>query len=117
MKKHPLFAKRLLESIDYLKPALEIPLYHHEQWDGSGYPYGLEGEEIPLAARIFAVVDVWDALLSDRPYREAWSEEKVLNHIREQAGSHFDPQVVEQFLAFVMGDNELSSGKQGRVQT
>jgi HD-GYP domain-containing protein (c-di-GMP phosphodiesterase class II) len=117
MKKHPLFAKRLLESIDYLKPALEIPLYHHEQWDGSGYPYGLEGEEIPLAARIFAVVDVWDALLSDRPYREAWPEEKVLNHIREQAGSHFDPQVVEQFLAIVTGDDELSSGKQGRVQT
>ena len=98
MKQHPVFARKLLSKIPYLQNALEIPYSHHERWDGSGYPEGLAGERIPLAARIFAVVDVWDALTSDRPYRPAWSEEKTLRYIREQSGVHFDPQVVESFL-------------------
>ncbi|MFO7667731.1 MAG: PAS domain S-box protein [Desulfobacterales bacterium] len=98
MRKHPLFAYELLSSISYLKPALEIPYSHHEKWDGTGYPNGLKGEYIPFAARIFSIVDVWDALCSDRPYRPAWPEEKVREHIMEQAGKHFDPKVVEVFL-------------------
>jgi PAS domain S-box-containing protein/putative nucleotidyltransferase with HDIG domain len=98
MRKHPVYAYELLLPITYLHPALDIPYCHHEKWDGTGYPRGLKGTEIPLAARIFAVVDVWDALRSDRPYRTAWSAEKVLAHIREQAGQHFDPQVVDIFL-------------------
>ena len=88
----------MLLPIDHLRPALDIPYYHHERWDGTGYPHGLKGAAIPLAARIFAIVDVWDALSSDRPYREAWPREKIISHIREQSGKHFDPQVVEVFL-------------------
>jgi HD-GYP domain-containing protein (c-di-GMP phosphodiesterase class II) len=84
-----------------LRPALDIPYCHHEKWDGSGYPRGLKGQEIPLIARIFAVVDVWDAVTSDRPYRSAWSREKALAYIQEQSGTHFDPHVVEVFLALV----------------
>ncbi|MHB0987252.1 MAG: PAS domain S-box protein [Bellilinea sp.] len=99
MRKHPVYAYEMLSSIEYLRPALDIPYCHHEKWDGSGYPRGLKGEEIPLAARIFAVIDVWDALTSDRPYRKAWSREQTLEYIREQSGSHFDPQIVEVFLA------------------
>ena len=98
MKKHPTYAWELLSPIKYLRPALDIPYCHHERWNGRGYPRGLKGEEIPLSARIFAVVDVWDALISDRPYRPAWSREKALEYIKEQAGHHFDPQVVEKFL-------------------
>jgi len=98
MKKHPDFAYEMLAPIHYLKEALDIPYCHHEKWDGTGYPRGLKGEQIPLAARIFAVVDVWDALISDRPYRKAWSEEKAREHIRAGAGSHFDPQVVKTFF-------------------
>ena len=98
MRQHPLYACNMLTPIEYLRPALDIPCYHHEKWDGTGYPQGLKGEQIPLAARIFAVVDVWDALRSERPYREAWPEEEVLEYIDDQAGSHFDPQVVEAFL-------------------
>lgn len=98
MRRHPVLAHEWLSKIPYLRPALEIPLCHHEKWDGSGYPRGLKGEEIPLAARIFAVVDVWDALTSDRPYRPAWKEAAALAYLREQAGKHFDPQVVEVFL-------------------
>lgn len=98
MSQHPVHAQDLLSSIPFLKPALAIPRSHHEKWDGSGYPSGLQGEEIPLAARIFAVVDVWDALRSDRPYRKAWPEETARDHIRREAGSHFDPEVVEVFL-------------------
>jgi response regulator RpfG family c-di-GMP phosphodiesterase len=98
MRKHPVFAYEWLAPIDYLRPALDIPHYHHEKWDGSGYPEGLRGEQIPLAARIFAVIDVWDALSSDRPYRKRWPDEKVHTHLREQSGTHFDPQVVEAFL-------------------
>ncbi|MCJ7625569.1 MAG: PAS domain S-box protein [Anaerolineaceae bacterium] len=98
MRHHPLYAYEWLSSIQYLQPALDIPYCHHEKWNGSGYPRGLKGEEIPLTARIFAVVDVWDALLSKRPYRDAWPEEKVRSYIQEQAGSHFDPEVVTAFL-------------------
>ncbi|MCI0556566.1 MAG: PAS domain-containing protein [Anaerolineae bacterium] len=98
MRKHPQFAYDMLSPIAYLHGALDIPYCHHEKWDGSGYPRGLKGEEIPLAARIFAVVDVYDALISDRPYRKGWSKRKALKHIREQTGIHFDPQVVEVFM-------------------
>jgi HD-GYP domain-containing protein (c-di-GMP phosphodiesterase class II) len=98
MHKHPQFAYGMLAPITYLRPALDIPHCHHEKWDGTGYPQGLKGEQIPLAARIFAVVDVWDALRSDRPYRSAWTDVKVREHIRAGSGTHFDPKVVEAFL-------------------
>ncbi len=98
MRKHPQFAYEMLSPITYLKPALDIPYCHHEKWDGSGYPRGLKGEQIPLAARLFAIIDVYDALTSDRPYRAAWSKEKTLEHIKAGAGMHFDPKVVEAFL-------------------
>ena len=103
MHKHPTFAYELLSPIEHLKPALKIPYCHHEKWDGSGYPRGLQGAEIPLEARIFAVVDVWDALRSDRSYRDAWSDERALEHIKEQSGKHFDPQVVRVFLKIIEG--------------
>jgi hemerythrin-like metal-binding protein/PAS domain S-box-containing protein/putative nucleotidyltransferase with HDIG domain len=95
MRKHTTYAYELLSPIQFLLPALDIPYCHHEKWDGSGYPLGLKGEAIPLAARIFSLVDVYDALTSDRPYRTAWPEKKVLDHIRSLAGTHFDPQVVK----------------------
>jgi PAS domain S-box-containing protein/putative nucleotidyltransferase with HDIG domain len=98
MKRHPMFAFEMLSPIRYLHAALDIPYCHHEKWDGTGYPRGLKGEQIPLTARIFAVVDVWDALRSDRPYRLAWPEEKVLAHIQSLAGTHFDPKVVKIFF-------------------
>ena len=98
MKQHPVWAFEMLSPIEYLRPALDIPYCHHEKWDGTGYPRGIKGEEIPLGARIFAVVDVYDALLSDRPYRKAWSEEEALKYIRQEVGRHFDPKVVELFL-------------------
>jgi PAS domain S-box-containing protein/putative nucleotidyltransferase with HDIG domain len=98
MKKHPTLAYEMLSPIRYLRLAMDIPYCHHEKWDGTGYPRGLKGEQIPLAARIFAVVDVWDALISDRPYRKAWSEEKARLHIQTGAGAHFDPQMVKAFL-------------------
>jgi HD-GYP domain-containing protein (c-di-GMP phosphodiesterase class II) len=99
MRKHPEYALKLLSPISYLRQAVDIPYCHHEKWDGTGYPRGLKGEEIPLAARLFAVVDVWDALRSDRPYRPAWSEERAIEHIRQQSSRHFDPRVVELFLS------------------
>lgn len=98
MKKHPQYAFELLSPISYLRPALDIPYCHHEKWDGTGYPRGLKGEQIPLSARLFAVVDVWDALRSDRPYRPGWSDEKVIERICAEAGKHFDPIAVELFL-------------------
>ena len=101
MRQHPQLAYDMLYPIEYLHPALEIPLTHHEKWDGTGYPRGLKGEEIPLVARLFAVVDVWDALTSDRPYRPAWSPEEARAYIREQSGKHFDPQVVDLFFKVV----------------
>jgi len=98
MRKHPENAYNLLYPITYLRRALDIPYAHHERWDGSGYPKGLKGEEIPLAARIFSIVDVWDALRSDRPYRSGWPDEQVLEYIKDESGKHFDPQIVEIFL-------------------
>lgn len=98
MRKHPRHAYDMLFPIDYLHPALDIPYCHHEKWDGTGYPRGLKGEEIPMSARIFAIADVWDALTTDRPYRPALSEEYATNYVQEQSGRHFDPQVVELFL-------------------
>ena len=98
MMQHPGLAYEMLSPIEFLEPAIDIPYCHHEKWDGSGYPRGLRGEEIPFAARIFAVVDVWDALTSERPYREPMDTAEVRQHIRDGAGSHFDPQVVEAFL-------------------
>jgi PAS domain S-box-containing protein/putative nucleotidyltransferase with HDIG domain len=98
MRRHPEFAHQMLSAIPFLQDALDIPYCHHERWDGKGYPRGLQGEEIPLAARIFAVVDVWDALVSDRPYRQAWAKEKAFNYIKMQASKLFDPRVVAEFL-------------------
>lgn len=99
MKKHPTYAYELLSPIDFLRPALDIPYCHHEKWDGSGYPRRLRGEQIPLAARIFAVVDVWDALTSDRPYRKAWEPARVKKHVQDLCGTHFEGRIVEAFLS------------------
>lgn len=101
MRQHPQYAYDMLYPIEYLRPAIDIPYAHHEKWDGTGYPRGLQGEGIPLAARIFAVVDVWDALTSDRPYRPALEREKVVEYIKEQTGKHFDPDIVDLFLAVI----------------
>jgi putative nucleotidyltransferase with HDIG domain len=101
MRKHPVYAYEMLRSINYLSLALDIPHFHHEKFDGSGYPTGMKGDRIPLAARVFCVVDVWDALTSDRPYRKAWSEENVIAYIKENAGSHFDPDIAAQFLSLL----------------
>ncbi|HTP00151.1 MAG TPA: PAS domain S-box protein [Anaerolineales bacterium] len=98
LRRHPQYAFDLLYPIAYLRPAIEVPYCHHERWDGKGYPRGLIGDEIPLAARVFSIVDVWDALLSDRSYRKAWPRQKVLNYIREQAGTLFDPRIAEVFV-------------------
>ncbi|MBI5029873.1 MAG: PAS domain S-box protein [Chloroflexi bacterium] len=101
MQKHPTYAYELISPIAFLRQALDIPFCHHEKWDGTGYPRGLKGDQIPLAARAFAIVDVWDALRSDRPYRRAWSKEQVYHYIREQSGIHFDPHVVEAFFVLL----------------
>ena len=98
IRRHPQYAFDLLSPVEYLRPALTIPYCHHERFDGSGYPRGLKKGEIPLEARLFAVVDVFDALTSDRPYRKRWSRKKALAYIQKQSGRHFDPQVVELFL-------------------
>lgn len=113
MRQHPQFACSLLSSIDYLRPARDIPCYHHERWDGSGYPVGLKGEAIPLSARLFAIVDVFDALTSDRPYRSKWSKQAALHYIQEQAGRLFDPDIVPKFLEMIQETEYLMSIKQG----
>jgi HD-GYP domain-containing protein (c-di-GMP phosphodiesterase class II) len=110
MRQHPQLAYDMLEPIAYLRPALDIPLYHHERWDGRGYSHGLKGEQIPLSARLFAVIDVYDALTSNRSYRKAWSEDKALEHIRRGAGAHFDPQAVECFVDMLRGRSPADSG-------
>ena len=98
MRQHAQFAYDMLAAIPFLRPALEIPYSHHEHWDGSGYPQGLKGEEIPITARIFSIIDVYDALTHDRPYRLAWPEAKALEYLREQSGVTLDPQIVNVFL-------------------
>lgn len=112
MRRHPVYAYEMLSSIEHLRPALDIPYCHHEKFDGTGYPRGLKGEEIPLAARIFAVVDVFDALCAERPYRPAWPREKALEYIRAEAGRHFDPRVVEAFLS-LMAEKERRGSSGG----
>ena len=109
MRQHPLYAFELLTPIAYLRPAIDIPYCHHEWWDGSGYPRGLNGEQIPLAARIFAIADTWDALVSARRYHPAWSVEKAADHIRSRAGSQFDPALVARFLEII--NNGEAGGK------
>jgi HD-GYP domain-containing protein (c-di-GMP phosphodiesterase class II) len=101
MRRHPLYAYEMLSPIIYLRHSLDIPYCHHEKWDGTGYPRGLKGEQIPMAARIFAIVDVWDATTSDRPYRQAWTREQAREYVITQSGKHFDPQIVETFLQIV----------------
>jgi HD-GYP domain-containing protein (c-di-GMP phosphodiesterase class II) len=110
MRKHPIYAYQMLSPISYLRPALAIPCCHHERWDGSGYPMGWKEEDIPLPARIFAVVDVWDALRSDRPYRIAWPEDRVLDHLESNKGIHFDSNVVDEFIRMIRNE-----GPDGRV--
>jgi putative two-component system response regulator len=104
MRQHPLYAYDLLRQIKFLEPALNIPYMHHEKWDGTGYPRGLKGEEIPLEARIFALVDVWDALTSERPYRKAMPFEEVIQYINDQSGSHFDPNLSKRFIKMMQRD-------------
>jgi PAS domain S-box-containing protein len=101
MQRHPRLAFEMLNPIEYLRPALDIPYCHHERWDGSGYPQGLKGEEIPFDARLFMIADVYDALISDRPYRKAWTPERALEHIREESGKHFDPRAVDAFFSLL----------------
>jgi len=101
MRRHPVYAHEMLSHIIYLRHSLDIPYCHHEKWDGTGYPRGLKGEEIPLAARIFAVVDVWDATTSDRPYRAAWTKDKAMKYILEESGKYFDPHIVTVFLSLI----------------
>jgi putative two-component system response regulator len=98
MRQHPQLAYDMLSPIAYLRPALDVPYCHHERWDGKGYPRGLRGSQIPLAARIFSIVDVWDALSNDRPYRPARKREDILKYIEGESGRQFDPAVVEAFL-------------------
>ncbi len=105
MHKHPVYAYEFLSPVSFLRPALDIPYCHHERWDGTGYPRGIKGEQIPTAARVFAVADVWDALSSDRHYRAAWNEADIIHYIQSETGRHFDPRVVEQFLSlYRMGE-------------
>lgn len=104
MQQHPAHAEAMLREIAFLAPALDIPRYHHEKWDGSGYPYGLREAQIPLSARMFAIVDVWDALCYPRVYRDAWPRETVIAHMKSLAGAHFDPAVLAVFLERVMAD-------------
>ncbi len=113
MRRHPDYARSMLEPITYLRPALEIPYCHHERWDGKGYPRGLKREEIPEAARIFTAVDIWDALVSDRPYRKRWEVEKVRAYLAENSGVIFDPQVIAAFLKSLDGDELLASDQPG----
>ncbi len=111
MREHPVIAFDLLSPIEFLRLALDIPYCHHEKWDGSGYPRGLSGEKIPLAARIFALADVYDMLNSDRPYRPAWPKDRPLAFLREQAGKHFDPKVVEMFFLWIDTEETAASTK------
>jgi HD-GYP domain-containing protein (c-di-GMP phosphodiesterase class II) len=117
MRMHPVYARQMLEPIKFLRSALDIPFYHHEKWDGSGYPYGLKEKQIPLMARIFAIADVWDALQSKRPYHDPWPIQKARDYILEQAGKHFDPEIADIFLK-VLADPALhNQSMKGRFDT
>jgi len=107
MRKHPVYAVEMLKPISFLQGALDIPQYHHEHWDGSGYPYGLKGKDIPLSARIFAVADVYDALVSNRPYRVAWSKRQAVEYLVEKRGEHFDPEIIDFFVEVFVKGNKL----------
>ena len=109
---HPTYAYEMMAPIVYLRTVIDIPYCHHERWNGLGYPRGLRGEQIPLAARIFSVIDAYDALTSNRPYRKAWSVEKTVEHITDQSGSSFDPQVVSVFI----GNAVLFTGRGNQSQ-
>ena len=111
MQQHPIYSFEMLSSIQYLRPAIDIPYCHHEHWDGTGYPQGLAGEEIPLAARIFAIVDVWDSLITDRPYRLAWHPSKVVDYLKDQSGTYFDPSLLETFLKLDIVQQKLKDEK------
>ena len=111
IRRHPMIGYEQLASVELLKPALDILRYHHEKWDGTGYPYGLGGLEIPLTARLFALVDVWDSLRSDRPFRKGWPEESVKAHVYERAGKHFDPDLAGKFL------KSLESAKRKQIES
>jgi len=118
MRLHPDYARGMLDPIPHLRPALDIPYCHHERWDGAGYPRGLRGEDIPLAARVFAVVDVWDALLSDRPYRPAWPEERVLEYLESLGGTHFDPYALKLFTDHrAEAGSASTSGSEGSARS
>lgn len=104
---HPLLARELLEPLRFLRPCLNIPLYHHERWDGLGYPIGLSEYSIPQDARLFSVVDVYDALTSDRPYREAWTVQAALDYIVDASGTQFDPAIVRAFVALIKGSSSM----------
>ncbi|MFN2298955.1 MAG: HD domain-containing phosphohydrolase [Anaerolineales bacterium] len=112
MRRHPEYAYEMLSPINYLRPSLPIPYCHHEKWDGTGYPRGLREEAIPLVARLFAVVDVWDALRSERPYRKAWPDEKVHAHLREQSGRHFDPQIMKLFMKVLEQEEPVDASRE-----
>jgi HD-GYP domain-containing protein (c-di-GMP phosphodiesterase class II) len=107
VRKHPLYAYDLFYPIEYLRNCLSIPYSHHEKWDGTGYPLGLKGEEIPLPARLFAVVDVWDVLSCDRVYGKAWPQEKITEYIQGQSGRHFDPEAVDLFFSYATAANRM----------
>ncbi|MFL0805840.1 MAG: HD domain-containing protein [Oceanobacter sp.] len=100
IRQHPKIAADILQRVHFLRPSMDIPLYHHEHWNGQGYPYGLSGQRIPVAARLFAIVDTWDALSHNRVYKQAWSERRVLDYLSEQSGTQFDPEMVEVFQAY-----------------
>ena len=104
LEQHPVYAKQMLSQVSFLQPAIEVAYGHHEHWDGLGYPEGLKGEQIPLPARIFAIVDQWDALTSDRPYRKAWAREEVIAYLKDNKGKIYDPRIVDVFLALVQED-------------
>jgi hypothetical protein len=111
IQQHTEHAYEWLKDVEFLHLALDIPRYHHEKWDGSGYNFGLKGEQIPLSARIFAIADVWDALVNERVYRTAWTHKKAIAYITEQAGKEFDPQVVEKFLEVIQDENLISASE------
>ncbi len=112
MRQHPETAFQSLIRIDYLKQAVDIPYCHHERWDGSGYPRGLQGKQIPLAARIFAIIDVWDALSHDRPYRKAWEKAEILAYMQTQSGLHFDPDILPVFFDMIQNEMGLLLNKE-----